>query len=367
MVGDELYLLFAALPFLNCLWWAVTIAVDSVTRRKPFSAVLPFLVFVCVSTLLYFCHFIHFTAFGRPLVGVFDSIWVFCTLSVYPLFGLWVRKLTRPSSGKTWAGYIPAILPGLLLSGASFLHLYLGLDQGLLQLLVKFVFTAEVVAVLVSGIRNLRIFRSEVANYYSDTDGKELKPVWTMLALLLLTSAISLVFNTIGRNLFNGSLLLVIPSCIFTVLLYSICHIGHKPVFDIIDFEEELADGSSLDEEGGMPVAPDAQDVLMGKIIKAMQEGELYKKQGLKVSELAAEVGSNRTYVSNCINRKFGLSFSDFVGSYRVKAAKAVMESGHDGKTLEEIGLECGFSSRSQFYRSFKKETGVSPGSFEKK
>lgn len=363
MIREGLYFVFSAMPFLTCLWWAVTLGMDLFPDKKSVAASRAFFIFVLVSTLLYFCHFVHFNHDVYPDVTVFDGIWIFCTLAVYPLFGLWIRRLTVPARKLRSSEYAVFLCPALLMSAISFFLIYSG--RGLCGFMpaVKMLFSLEVVLTLFFGIRSLRRFRRDVANYYSDTEGKELLPVRIMLVLLLCTSVFSLIFNVIGRELFSGSLMLGLPSCIFSVLLWSICHIGHKPIFDITDFQREAGPEDADTALGGIG-SSGAQDLLLARIVHLMEEDRLYLKQGLTINDLASAAGSNRTYVSNCINRKLGVSFSDYVASYRVKAAIRKLESGADSRNLEQIGMECGFSGRAQFYRSFKKETGMSPGSF---
>jgi len=368
MLEDALYIFFCGLPFMTCLWWAITITVDIVNKRSPKSSLL-FLLFVLVGTLLYFCHFIHFSADENSLVkGVFDSIWVFCTLAVYPLFGIWVFSLTIPPRKYLFslgAAYILALAPALILSVLSFVLLLLGKEQDGLLLIVKLLFTVEVFVTLYMGVKSLRHFRHEVSNYYADTDGRELNSVGRMLALLLTVSFCSIVSNLIGRTFFMHNMLLALPSSVFAVLQYSICYIGHKPVFDIRDFQAEVAPDEA-EEELPEPT-PDSMDALLARICSLMEEEHMYRKHGLKVNEIAAAVGSNRTYVSNCINRKLGMTFSDFVSSYRVKDAMAQIQQAEGTINLEKVGWDAGFSGRSQFYRSFKKETGVSPGRWSPK
>lgn len=365
MAENIIYLIASVLPFLCCLWWTVTLLLEKISGRNQSPAAGAFLNFVAVSTILYFCHFCHF-AFPRTAVSTFaDSVWIFCTLSVYPLFGFWIYRLTNAEPGrKGTAGFtIPAaviLIPSLVFFTISVVFTIAGVGRKWLMLAVKLFFAAEVVFTAVYGFKALRAYRIGIANFYADTEGKELRSVGTMLTLLLLTSLFSMVSNLVGRDLFAGSVLLVIPSLVFTVLLYSISYIGRRPVFDASSMQKDLVHEDVAETEEGPE--EDRPDVLLQKIRHAMEGDRLYLRQGLKISDLALAVGSNRSYVSNCINNNLGLSFSDFVASYRIKEAVSLLEDVSEGVSIESIGWKSGFASRSQFYRSFKKETGMSPG-----
>lgn len=367
MAENVLYYLAAAMPFLVCLFWTVSLILENSTGRGQGRPGKVFLAFVSVSTLLYACHFLHFAVENPDIIGIADSVWVFCNLSVYPLFTIWIARLTSVSRPRVhWA---LMLLPAIVCSLLSFLLGFLGKDQWALLLCVKIIFSIEVVFTLVFGVVRLREFRRTVANFYADTEGRELRSVGLMLTLLLATSAISFVANLIGRDAFYGSSLLLVPSVIFSALLYSICYIGHLPVFDSASFQKEIINEKEEPEEVQEESAENSfrMEQLMKAIVAVMENDRLYLQHGLKITDLAAAVGSNRTYVSNCINKNMGTTFSDYVSSYRIKAAIALLEEAPEAFNIETVGWKSGFSSRSQFWRSFKKETGMSPSEWLEK
>jgi AraC-like DNA-binding protein len=58
-------------------------------------------------------------------------------------------------------------------------------------------------------------------------------------------------------------------------------------------------------------------------------------------------------------------SFNDYRNTWRVNHAKSlILEGKHIGNTIEAIGHLSGFSSANTFHASFKKVTGISPGTF---
>jgi YesN/AraC family two-component response regulator len=61
-------------------------------------------------------------------------------------------------------------------------------------------------------------------------------------------------------------------------------------------------------------------------------------------------------------------AFNDYVNEYRVEHAKSMITEGKTANlTLEAIGVLSGFSSRTTFFRAFKKVEDVSPGAFADK
>ena len=123
---------------------------------------------------------------------------------------------------------------------------------------------------------------------------------------------------------------------------------GEKPVTGHeITLEEETGSGEN-----------DAE--LMQRICQVMEEQQPYLNPNLKVADVATALGSNRTIISNCINSQRGCSFPQFVNTYRVAHAQALLRRQPDLK-MADVYLASGFSSEASFYRIFKVITGTTP------
>lgn len=99
---------------------------------------------------------------------------------------------------------------------------------------------------------------------------------------------------------------------------------------------------------------------LYDRICQLITTQQLFLRSGLKVSDLAVMLGTNSSYVSDCINACSGTSFSQFVNAYRVEYAKMLLGRRPDLK-LSAVATESGFSSESSFFRTFKQHTGSTP------
>jgi AraC-like DNA-binding protein len=122
-----------------------------------------------------------------------------------------------------------------------------------------------------------------------------------------------------------------------------------------------LPSNAPLAEATGDSSAEDSFAELMDRITQQMEEGLMFLKKGLTKEDLARAVGSNSRYVSDCINRKAGCSFIDYVNGYRIRYAQHLLYENPDMR-LSEISEESGFSSEVTFYRNFKARTGQTPG-----
>ena len=112
--------------------------------------------------------------------------------------------------------------------------------------------------------------------------------------------------------------------------------------------------------DAASPEAVPDDRVMMQRICQLMTEERLFLNPELKLSDVADRVGSNRSYISFCINTVEGCSFSSFVNRYRVEYAKQLLLMHPEWKSAT-IGLESGFSSEQSFFRVFKLSTGMAP------
>ncbi|MFC5046651.1 helix-turn-helix domain-containing protein [Aquimarina hainanensis] len=105
--------------------------------------------------------------------------------------------------------------------------------------------------------------------------------------------------------------------------------------------------------------------ILLEKLACLMTEEQLYKDANLKLPEVAKKLHIIPHKLSQLINDNAEKSFSSYINEYRIKEATHLLE--HQPKlTIEAIGYECGFNSKSTFYATFKKITGMTPASFRK-
>lgn len=114
------------------------------------------------------------------------------------------------------------------------------------------------------------------------------------------------------------------------------------------------------ENEQEVPPVSDSDDDLMEQVCRLMEEQRLYLRSRLRVSDVASLLGTNSSYVTDCINSKRGCSFSHFVNEYRVEHAKRLMMESPDMKVMT-VCTESGFSNETSFFRTFKQIAGKTP------
>ena len=92
-----------------------------------------------------------------------------------------------------------------------------------------------------------------------------------------------------------------------------------------------------------------------------------YRNESCSLPTLALQTNIPEYQLSKLLNAHGGISFADFINDYRVKEAVIYLEDkSKQRKNIDTIALECGFGSRSSFYRAFDKVYSISPAAYRK-
>ncbi len=104
------------------------------------------------------------------------------------------------------------------------------------------------------------------------------------------------------------------------------------------------------------------------KLEELMHEQKVFRNPHLSLVSVAEMLGISAPYLSSLVNAIRQESFIDYVNGYRVEEVKTNLRSlNYKRYTILSVGLEAGFNSKSTFYTSFKKYTGVSPSDYRGK
>nr|WP_068888301.1 helix-turn-helix domain-containing protein [Pedobacter panaciterrae] len=97
-----------------------------------------------------------------------------------------------------------------------------------------------------------------------------------------------------------------------------------------------------------------------------MLHQQAFKQHGLTLSKMAADIKIPAHQLSHILNFHYKKSFSSFVNCYRVNYVRNKLQniSTWQHLTIEGIGKEGGFSSRSAFFAEFKLHTGMTPSEY---
>lgn len=129
--------------------------------------------------------------------------------------------------------------------------------------------------------------------------------------------------------------------------------------------EEEEEEEEEKEEETGKEKSEEANpkkafiETLRPRVTEWIQE-KSYLQEQFTIDDLATRLYTNKTYLSTFIKEEFGMNFSSWIASLRLKEAKKMM-SEHPDARLKDIAYNVGFSSLPYFSSVFAKSEGVTP------
>lgn len=214
-------------------------------------------------------------------------------------------------------------------------------------------FCLVVVLFIVSKVRR---YNRYVRDNYSYTERVNVS--WLMNSMIILALCLFLWLYTCTNISHLGDLIYYVTSTLLwaVVLYYSLR-------------QEWIPDVPQSDSEPeGEPLEPmrNGVSLMSQKLDEYIREKGLFLNPKLSLSDLAAEMGTNRSYLSNCLNNELGVTFYDYINSFRLEKAKAILDDSDFEGGIEETALLSGFNSVSTFRRSFQKKYGCTPSQYRK-
>ncbi|MEM6321964.1 MAG: helix-turn-helix domain-containing protein, partial [Bacteroidota bacterium] len=104
---------------------------------------------------------------------------------------------------------------------------------------------------------------------------------------------------------------------------------------------------------------------LTERLNELMTQEKIYTNPKLKLKTVAEKLAVSPHHLSQLLNDNLGKGFATYINEHRIEAACQLL--GHSQHlSLEGVGYEVGFSSKSNFFITFKKIKGVTPAQFQR-
>ena len=216
-------------------------------------------------------------------------------------------------------------------------------------LLLMLVFVVQVVTYFSMALRRFILIWKDYKLH-----GVSLRSLRMLIAMdfLFLIYPLTCVVYMSYYNSFNGEIFNLFVSVVITAL--SVLNIKLiLPIRTDLSFMPVKGGKKGGTETRRSEVKENCEDTgLAERIADALGKKEMFRLPHLRLQDLAAELGTNRTYISDCINSYYGCSFSQLLIRYRINAAKELLLNSE--RSVQEIIEEVGFNTRSSFYKAFK-------------
>ena len=214
-------------------------------------------------------------------------------------------------------------------------------------------FCLVVVLFIVSKVRNYNRFMRE---NYSYTERVNVR--WLINSMIILALCLLLWLYTCTHISHLGDLVYYTTSTLLwsVVLYYSLRQ----------EWIPDVPQNAPAPEAEALEPLRNGSSPMSQKLEEYIREKELFLNAKLSLNDLATEMGTNRSYLSNCLNNELGVTFYDFINSFRLERAKSLLGDAAFGGSIEETALLSGFNSVSTFRRSFQKKYGCTPSQYRR-
>lgn len=221
------------------------------------------------------------------------------------------------------------------------------------------------IVVFIIGIKEIINYKKLVQNERSDIMLLNIKWLWQFvfaLAPVIIfwgSELLRIALGGLGQSEFTTFAFIFIAVFIYFV---SFKAFTHQTLFDdseteVLRIPPSLDDSEPINSENDLAIYSIIQD--------KMKEGASYLIKNLTIHDFAKEIKISSRSISSCINKNSGINFNEWVNNFRVEKALEIMKDNNSlNLSIEGIGFESGFKSRSAMYAAFKRKFGKSPGHF---
>jgi AraC-like DNA-binding protein len=306
---------------------------------------------------------IDYRFFGRPILS--SSFLLF-----NPAFYLYVQSLINPAFRLKWIQLVH-LFPYLFFKIFAYLvqqpyelnayfvpntTLWFRISFAIATVLSWVLYNSVIASTVLKHRHSLENEFSTIENYLKIGWLFFIIVFYNLYCLALVVIGILVVFHKIEVvpiQLFNYSILLA--------LIYILSFYGLKQK-RLFRFMSALPPPDERYRNTGL--AADKKESIKTLLISYFDNEKPYLNPELNMNMLADALSVPKHQLTEVLNADLGKNFFRFVNEYRVEAVKKKLKHNKRNYSVEVIGYECGFNSKSTFYTVFKQITGMTPAEF---
>lgn len=198
-------------------------------------------------------------------------------------------------------------------------------------------------------------------NFFSDDETRRVQWVQTIFYIAVFLIGIwALAVVVFPKEEWLESLFSIV--CIFVYFYFGVKYINYIPDFYVLQPvvlcpDEKEADDSTTETS--------CNDGNLTQRLQQWVENKSFTQNGINISDLATQLNTNRTYLSNYINSREGVNFNTWLNRLRIEESKAMLLSNPD-ISFSELSSNLGYPNQSVFSRQFSVVEGITPSAWRK-
>jgi len=320
--------------FLLSLYFAINTKKEHITNY--FLSLLLFVLSVRITKSVFFY-------FNANLSNVFIQIGLSACILIGPFLYLYLKSYHEDQK-VNWIKHVAPFL--IIMTGLGFFYSYVEHQLIWTRYIVTIIYAQGFVYLALA----FKYLKPIILKFRSNDSLKKIE-VW-FLSIYLGVAFILLAYTIAAYTSY------IVGALSFTFILYLII---------LLLIFKSGKSATFLDEKEKYKNKEFDQDTiqLMDKKLNIIMEKELFLNTNFSLEEAARELKVTKHILSQYVNEVLGKSFSSLIKEYRIEKAKKLLETERN-YTIESLGYDSGFSSKSTFFTAFKKITGLTPAEYQK-
>lgn len=169
---------------------------------------------------------------------------------------------------------------------------------------------------------------------------------------VLIWGVFNIIFtDNLSITVFNYSVLL------FFVYLFGFYGLKQKALFSSKPINEKYKN-PNLTKKTALHIEK--------QILELFDTEKPYLNPELNMQMLSEKLKRPKHHITEVLNVYVGKNLFQFVNEYRIEMVKKKLIKPNNPYSIEAIGYECGFNSKSTFFTVFKKFTGLTPDQYKR-
>jgi len=306
---------------------------------------------------------VNFKVFGYPLLS--NSFLLF-----NPALYFYIKTLVQKDFKLKWI-HLLHLLPYLVFETTVYLMKIPLSVEAILNKSDNYVFSIFFISIMfsswfyyiISSSILVHHYRKNLQNEFSSI-GDNNSLIWIIFLLWFYVTFCATIISFGSYSYFTNTQMMISYNINYVVLLLLVYILGfyglrQKKIYESTETVVAEKYKNSL-------LSSEKKTEIKMQILQYFDRRKPYLDSEFCMNDLSHKLNIPKHQLTEVLNTDIGKNFFLFVNTYRIESAKKALLKKSKYFSIEAIGYDCGFSSKSSFYTTFKKMTDQTPLQYTK-